>query len=52
MDVKAGTRLQCGSCGSQIIIVKPGGPELECCGKPLEPLSAPGGKADASKPSA
>lgn len=50
MQVKAGTRMQCGSCGSQVIIVKPGEPELECCGRPLEPLSAPGGKAAEAKP--
>ena len=53
MPMKAGTRLQCGTCGSQIIVVKPGEADLVCCGQPLGPMGAPGGagKAADTKPS-
>lgn len=42
METKAGTRLQCDTCGSQLIVVKAEGPELECCGQPLAPVAKPG----------
>ena len=42
VDVKAGTRLRCGTCGAELILVKAASPELTCCGKPLEPLTAGG----------
>jgi desulfoferrodoxin-like iron-binding protein len=48
MEQKAGTRLRCETCGSQIIVVKAGDAELACCGKPLAPLVAPAAKPGGS----
>jgi hypothetical protein len=42
VDVKPGTRLRCDTCGAELILVKAASPELSCCGKPLEPLTAGG----------
>jgi hypothetical protein len=42
VEVKAGTRLRCEACGAEFIIVRAGGPELSCCGKPLAPLTSSG----------
>jgi len=52
METKAGTRVRCETCGSELIVVKLGDsaePELTCCGKPPAPI-APGGSA--SRPGA
>ena len=35
MELKIGTRLRCGSCGSEAILTKAGDSELSCCGQPL-----------------
>jgi len=40
VDVKAGTRLRCDNCGSEMVLIKAEGPELTCCGQPLSPLTA------------
>jgi len=45
-EIKAGTRLRCESCSSEIIVIKPAEAVLECCGKPLAPLT-PGSSAGA-----
>lgn len=50
MDVKAGTRLRCEECGSEFIVVKAEGPALQCCGKDLVEMAAPGA-ASGTKPS-
>lgn len=50
MEVKAGTRLRCEDCGSEIIVVRASGPELQCCGKALGPLVPPGTAATGQKP--
>jgi ribosomal protein S27E len=42
METKAGMRVRCETCGSELIVVKPGTSELTCCGKPVTAI-APGG---------
>jgi hypothetical protein len=31
-----GSRLRCGECGSEAIVIKATGPDLSCCGQPME----------------
>ena len=41
MELKIGTRLRCGSCGSEAILTKAGDSELSCCGQPLPATGTP-----------
>jgi hypothetical protein len=36
LNVKPGQRLLCGSCGTQVVIVKVPAVELSCCGTPMQ----------------
>jgi hypothetical protein len=40
MPTKVGTRLQCGTCGTEIIVVKATDAEVVCCGAPMKPKEA------------
>jgi hypothetical protein len=40
MDIKAGTRLRCQTCGSEIVVVKAEAPALKCCGQELAAITA------------
>jgi hypothetical protein len=40
-DYPNGTRLRCAQCGREIIILKAEGPDMECCGEPMEPTFVP-----------
>ena len=40
-DAKAGQRFQCGTCGTQVVVIKTEGAIPRCCG--AEMLSSPGG---------
>jgi hypothetical protein len=33
--VAPGTRLRCGTCGAEAIVLQPGAADLTCCGTPL-----------------
>jgi ribosomal protein S27E len=44
MELVAGTRLRCETCGSEGIVVKAAAADLTCCGAPLVPTFVPGGK--------
>lgn len=33
---KAGSRLRCKACGAEAIVTRAEGPELTCCGEPLD----------------
>jgi hypothetical protein len=37
MEMKAGTRVKCATCGAELIALRPLDPELSCCGQPLLP---------------
>ena len=39
-EVKSGERLRCADCGTEIVVIKPGGPVPRCCGKELESVAA------------
>lgn len=39
METKAGTRLRCATCGSEIVVVKAQEAQLTCCGQPLAPIT-------------
>ena len=36
-DAKAGQRFQCGTCGTQVVIIKTEGTIPRCCGTDMEP---------------
>lgn len=40
-ELKIGTRLRCGNCGSELIVVTKGVAELSCCGQALVPVEPP-----------
>lgn len=40
-DAKAGQRFQCGTCGTQVVVIKTEGAPPRCCN--TEMLSSPGG---------
>ena len=35
---RAGTRLRCATCGTEIVVVKPATGPLACCGEPMTAL--------------
>jgi hypothetical protein len=37
VEVKAGAKLRCSTCGVEVVVVKPPTGELRCCGAPLAP---------------
>lgn len=39
-EVKSGERLRCADCGTEIVVIKPGGPVPYCCGQEMERVSA------------
>jgi hypothetical protein len=36
--VAVGSRLSCGQCGTEVIVVKAPGAEVNCCGTAMTPL--------------
>jgi hypothetical protein len=34
--LKPGTKLGCGTCGTEVIVVRPGDDTPTCCGEPLQ----------------
>jgi hypothetical protein len=36
---KAGERYQCGTCGTQVVVIKTEGETPQCCGAPMEGLA-------------
>ena len=41
-QVRVGTKVQCGACGSEAVVTKAGEAELTCCGAPLAAVGGPG----------
>jgi hypothetical protein len=39
-DAKAGQRFQCGTCGTQIVVIKTEGAVPRCCGAAMESQAA------------
>lgn len=39
-DAKAGQRFQCGTCGTQVVVIKTEGAVPRCCGSEMESLAA------------
>lgn len=39
-DAKAGERYQCGTCGTQVVVIKTEGEIPQCCGAAMEPAGA------------
>lgn len=39
-DAKAGQRFQCGTCGTQVVVIKTEGAVPRCCGTEMESLAA------------
>jgi desulfoferrodoxin-like iron-binding protein len=33
-----GTKFKCKVCGKEVVVTKPGGGELFCCGEPMEKI--------------
>ena len=44
---KAGEKFQCGTCGTQVVVIKTEGDTPQCCGAPME---SPAAKPAAAKP--
>ena len=49
-DAKAGERYQCGTCGTQVVVIKTEGAIPQCCGAVM--LSSSGGATPPTPPSA
>jgi hypothetical protein len=49
-DAKAGERYQCGTCGTQVVVIKTEGEIPQCCGAAM--LSSSGGATPRTPPSA
>ena len=39
-DAKAGERYQCGTCTTQVVIIKTEGAIPQCCGAPMDGVAA------------
>ena len=39
-DAKAGERYQCGTCGTQVVVIKTEGATPRCCGAEMEGMAA------------
>ena len=39
-DAKPGERFRCAECGTEVVVIKTGGPAPRCCGAEMESLSA------------
>ncbi|MCW2933967.1 MAG: Desulfoferrodoxin, N-terminal domain [Actinomycetia bacterium] len=39
-EAKAGERYQCGTCGTQVVIIKTEGATPQCCGAPMDGVAA------------
>jgi hypothetical protein len=39
-EMKPGERLRCAGCGTQAVVIKPGGPVPHCCGQEMESFAA------------
>jgi hypothetical protein len=39
-DAKAGERYQCGTCDTQVVVIKTEGAIPQCCGAAMEPVGA------------
>jgi hypothetical protein len=37
-DAKAGERYQCGTCDTQVVVIKTEGATPQCCGAAMEPV--------------
>jgi hypothetical protein len=35
-ETKVGTKLRCGSCGTEFVVIKPPSAPPECCGQPMQ----------------
>jgi len=40
VEMKPGERLRCAGCGTQAVVIRPGGTAPHCCGREMESFSA------------
>jgi Desulfoferrodoxin, N-terminal domain len=41
-ETKPGERFRCADCGTEVMVIKSGGPVPHCCGRPVTAIGKPG----------